>query len=98
MQFVVVGLVVAAALAWITGVMGERLAREQAVDDARTRTELIAETVIEPSLSSGLLDIEAGDLDRFDRVDSAVECSAATSSASRCGTPTGSSSTPMSRG
>lgn len=67
-QFVVVGLVVAAALAWITGVMGERLAREQAVDDARTRTELIAETVIEPSLSSGLLDIEAGDLDRFDRL------------------------------
>src|SRR5215213_3510648 len=48
--------------------MGERLAREQAVEDARTRTELIAETVIEPSLSSGLLDIEAGDLDRFDRV------------------------------
>jgi two-component system NarL family sensor kinase len=67
-QFVVVGLIVAAVLAWITGVMGERLAREQAIDDARTRTELIAETVIEPSLSSGLLGIEAGDLDRFDRV------------------------------
>ncbi|HEX5017382.1 MAG TPA: histidine kinase [Actinomycetes bacterium] len=68
MQFVVVGLIVAALLAWITGVLGERLAREQAMEDARATTELIANTVIEPALSSGLLTTEASDLDQFDRL------------------------------
>jgi signal transduction histidine kinase len=67
-QFVVVGLVVAALLAWVTGVLGARLAQQQAVEDARSTTELLAETVVEPALSSGLLDTEAGDLDRFDRL------------------------------
>lgn len=67
-QFVVVGLVVAVFLAWITGVLGERLAQEQAIDDARSTTALLAETVAEPALSSGLLDTQAGDLDRFDRL------------------------------
>ncbi|MEO8106508.1 MAG: ATP-binding protein [Actinomycetes bacterium] len=67
-QFVVVGLVVAVFLAWITGVLGERLAQEQAIDDARSTTTLLAETVVEPALSSGLLDTQAGDLDRFDRL------------------------------
>lgn len=67
-QFVVVGLVVAAVLAWVTGVLGERLAQDQAIDDARATTELMAETVIEPALSSGLLTTEAADLDRFDRI------------------------------
>ena len=50
-QFVVAGLALAALLAWVTGVLGERLAREQAIDDARTRTELIANTVIEQAIS-----------------------------------------------
>jgi len=67
-QFVVVGLVVAVFLAWLTGVMGERLAQQQAIEDARATTELLADTVVEPALSSGLLDTEAGDLDRFDRL------------------------------
>jgi signal transduction histidine kinase len=67
-QFVVVGLVVAIVLAWVTAVLGERLAREQAIDDAQATTELIARTVIEPALSSGLLTTEAADLDRFDRL------------------------------
>jgi two-component system NarL family sensor kinase len=67
-QFVVVGLAVAVLLAWITGVLGERLAQEQAIDDARSTTALLAETVAEPALSSGLLDTQAGDLDRFDRL------------------------------
>ncbi|HUV47410.1 MAG TPA: ATP-binding protein [Actinomycetes bacterium] len=67
-QFVVVGLVVAVFLAWITGVLGERLSQEQAIDDARATTTLLAETVAEPALSSGLLDTQAGDLDRFDRL------------------------------
>jgi signal transduction histidine kinase len=67
-QFVVVGVVVAIALAWVTGILGERLAREQAIDDARATTKLIADTVIEPALSSGLLSTEAADLDQFDRL------------------------------
>jgi hypothetical protein len=67
-QFVVVGLLVAAALAWMTGLRGERLAQDQVIEDARTTTELLAQTVVEPSLSSGLLTPDAGDLDRFDRV------------------------------
>ena len=48
--------------------LGERLAQQQAIEDARATTELLAETVVEPALSSGLLDTEAGDLDRFDRL------------------------------
>jgi signal transduction histidine kinase len=67
-QFVVVGLVVAVLLAWVTGILGAQLAQEQAIDDARETTTLLAETVVEPALSSGLLDTEAGDLDRFDRL------------------------------
>ena len=67
-QFVVAGLAVAVFLAWVTGVLGERLAQEQAIEDARATTELLAETVVEPALSTGLLDTEAGDLDRFDRL------------------------------
>lgn len=67
-QFVVVGVIVALSLAWVTGVLGARLAQEQAIEDARATTELVAATVVEPSLSSGLLDTEAGDLDRFDRL------------------------------
>ena len=67
-QFVVVGVVVAIVLAWVTGVLGERLAKEQAIEDARTTTQLIADTVIEPALSSGLLTTDAGDLDKFDRL------------------------------
>ncbi len=67
-QFVVVGLVVAVFLAWVTAVLGERLAQRQAIEDARSTTELLAETVVEPALSAGLLDTEAGDLDRFDRL------------------------------
>jgi signal transduction histidine kinase len=67
-QFVVVGVVVAVVLAWITGVLGGRLAREQAIDDARATTQLIADAVIEPALSSGLLTTDAGDLDKFDRL------------------------------
>jgi signal transduction histidine kinase len=67
-QFVVVGLVVAVFLAWVTGVLGERLAQRQAIEDARSTTELLAQTVVEPALSSGLLGTEAGDLDRFDRL------------------------------
>lgn len=67
-QFVAVGLVVAVVLTLVTAWFGERIAREQAVDDARDTTELLADTVIEPALSSGLLDTEASDLDRFDRL------------------------------
>ena len=48
--------------------LGARLAQQQAVEDARSTTELLAETVVEPALSSGLLDTDAGDLDRFDRL------------------------------
>ena len=67
-QFVVVGLVVAVFLASVTAVLGGRLAQRQAIEDARSTTELLAKTVVEPALSSGLLDTEAGDLDRFDRL------------------------------
>ncbi len=67
-QFVAVGVVVAVVLALVTAWFGERIARDQAVDDARTTTRLLADTVIEPALSSGLLDTEASDLDKFDRI------------------------------
>ena len=60
MQFVVVGVVVALVLAWVTGILGERLAREQAIDDANATTQLIADTVVEPALSSGLLTTQPG--------------------------------------
>jgi two-component system NarL family sensor kinase len=67
-QFVVVGVALALLLAWVTGVLGARLAKEQAIEDARTTTELLASTVVEPSLSSGLLTTAPGELDKFDRL------------------------------
>ena len=92
------GVVVALVLAWVTGVLGERLAREQAVDDARTTTELLAETVIEPALSSGLLDTEARRPRQVRPARAQPGAWAARSCASRSGTPTAASSTPTSRG
>ena len=67
-QFVVVGVAVALVLAWVTGMLGERLAREQAIDDARATTRLLAATVVEPALSQGLLTTQSSDVDKFDRL------------------------------
>ena len=68
MQFVAVGLVLASVLAVLTGWFSQRAARQEAVSDAESTTELLARTVVVPALASGSLVTTAAELDRFDRL------------------------------
>ncbi len=68
MQFVAAGLVTAALLALLTGWFSQRAARAEAIQDARTTTELLARAVVQPALGTGVLEAEAAEVDRFDRL------------------------------
>ncbi len=68
MQFVAVGLVLASALAVLTGWFSQRAAQDEAVQDAKSTTELLARAVVVPALPSGPALTSAAELDRFDRL------------------------------
>lgn len=68
MRFVAVGLVTALLLSLVTGWLSRLVARQEAVKEARTTTELLARTVVQPALTHGLVTAEAADIDRFDRL------------------------------
>jgi signal transduction histidine kinase len=67
-QFVAVGLVLASVLAALTGWFSQRAARDEAVQDARSTTELLAQTVVAPAFAVGPALTSAAQLDRFDRL------------------------------
>ena len=50
------------------GVLADRAAQREGVDDARRVTELVAHTVIEPRLTTALVGGDAGELARLDRL------------------------------
>jgi signal transduction histidine kinase len=66
-QFVVASLLLFAIAWWATGIFSQRAARSEALADARVTTELLAHSVAEPSMPKGLVDGDAGAIDRFDR-------------------------------
>ncbi|MGI8887577.1 MAG: hypothetical protein ACR2GB_01175 [Nocardioidaceae bacterium] len=68
MQFIVVGLLALAVLIVGSGALSERAATEEAIIDARSTTELLGRSVVEPALSSSLVDGQAAAVDRFDRL------------------------------
>ncbi len=66
--FLVVGLLALAAIVVGARVLASRAAHEEALSDARATTRLLARSVAEPALPSGLAEGRPGAVDRFDRV------------------------------
>jgi two-component system, NarL family, sensor kinase len=66
-QFVVASLLLFGITWWATGIFSQRAARSEALADARVTTELLAHSVAEPAVPKGLVDGDAGAIDRFDR-------------------------------
>ena len=67
MLFLATGVLALLVIVVGTGELASRAAADEAVADARDRTELLAHSVAEPAIPRGLVDGEAGALDRFDR-------------------------------
>ncbi len=67
-QFLAAGLVALVALVVVSGWLSERAATEEAVLDARNSTELLAQSLIEPAMTTALLDRQWAAIDRFDRL------------------------------
>ena len=66
-QFVVASLLLFGLTWWATGIFSQRAARSEAVADARITTDVLANSVAEPAMPKGLVDGDAGAIDRFDR-------------------------------
>jgi signal transduction histidine kinase len=66
-QFVTAGLLLFWLTWWATGSLSRSAARNEAVDNARATTELLAHSVAEPAIPQGLVDGDPGAIDRFDR-------------------------------
>ena len=67
-QFVAAGLAALVVLIVGSGQLSERAATDEAVMDARSTTELLARSVVQPALSSGLVAGNAAAVDKFDRL------------------------------
>lgn len=66
-QFLATGFLVLVVLVVVTSILAKEAARDEALSDARTTTELLAHSVAERSLPRGLVRENAGAVDRFDR-------------------------------
>ena len=67
-QFVVVGLVTALVLAFLTSWLSRRAAVDEAIADATFTTEVLANSVVQPAMPRGLVDTESASVDKFDRL------------------------------
>ncbi len=66
-QFLALGAVTLAAILVGSGVLSSRAASTEAVSDARSTTELLGRSVAQPAIPRGLVDGDAGAVDRLDR-------------------------------
>lgn len=66
-QFLAVGLLVFLVLGVVTDRLTDRAAEDEALADARAATWILANSVVEPSLTDGLRTVDPGSIDRFDR-------------------------------
>lgn len=66
-QFLAVGLLTAVLIAVGTWLLSGRAANQEAINDARSTTEILARSVAEPEIPRGLADGDPGAIDRFDR-------------------------------
>lgn len=67
-QFAAAGLVALIVLVVGTQWLTKRAATEEAINNARSTTELLAQSVAGPGMPAGLIDMESAALDRFDRL------------------------------
>ena len=67
LQFLLAGLLVLVVVVLATGRLIDRAATEEAINDAKATTELLARSVVEPALPRGIASQEQGAIDRFDR-------------------------------
>lgn len=67
-QYLAIGLLALAAIVVATQTLSGRAARDEALDDARATTEVLALSVAEPALPRGLVAGRISAVDRFDRV------------------------------
>ncbi|WP_309649456.1 ATP-binding protein [Nocardioides sp.] len=67
-QYLAIGLLALAAIVVATQTLAGRAARDEALDDARATTEVLALSVAEPALPRGLVAGRISAVDRFDRV------------------------------
>jgi signal transduction histidine kinase len=67
-QFLAAGLLTAAAVMVGSSVLSARAAQDEALADALATTEVLAGSVAEPAVPRGLVDGDAGAVDRFDRL------------------------------
>ena len=65
-QFLAAGLLVVIVLVVVTSLLGQRAAREEAISDAREITSVLAGSVAERSIPTGLVEGDTGAIDRFD--------------------------------
>jgi two-component system NarL family sensor kinase len=66
-QFLAAGLVVLVVVVVGTLQLSRRAAADEALNDARATTELLARSVAQPALPPGLVDVDPGAVDQFDR-------------------------------
>lgn len=66
-QFLTVGLFVLVVLVIGTGELSQQAANQEAVDETRAITRVLARSVAEPAIPRGLVDGRAGAIDRLDR-------------------------------
>lgn len=67
-QFVVAGLLALVVLLVGTQWLSREAATDEAIQDARTTTRMLAKAVVEPALTRGLVEEQSAALDKFDRV------------------------------
>lgn len=67
LQFLLAGLLVLVVVVLATGSLIDRAAADEAVNDAKATTELLARSVVEPALPRGMASGDQGAVDRFDR-------------------------------
>ena len=66
-QFLAAGIVVLVVVVVVTLQLSGRAADSEAINDARSTTELLARSVAQPAIPRGLADGDPGAVDRFDR-------------------------------
>ncbi len=67
-QYLAIGLLALAAIVAATQSLADSAGRDQALDDARATTEVLALSVAEPAVPRGLVTGRSSAVDRFDRV------------------------------
>jgi two-component system, NarL family, sensor kinase len=66
-QFLAAGFLALVVIVIGTGDLSHEAANQEAIDNSRATTELLARSVLEPAIPRGLVDGDAGAIDRLDR-------------------------------